>query len=367
MTIFGALSICLCGLLSAFLLLARGPLQRANRLLAGFLLLTAIDLAGWLTPLAAPGWAEWFVFRIPLSYLQMPLLYAYIGLLCFPAWRSRWNWITATLGAVASALSFLPRAVAVAGLTEKPATALDLAANDIALHLQFYFYLALMARLLIRYRRSQVTAAEHEPSLVVPWVGMLVATSLVAHSFVLAKSWAWIGGNAEAYDALQILVGVVAVGITGALTLTAMFLQPLFLGMPTPLALKRPHRASPVVTDPAALADVERFMAEQQPFLDPELTIRTLARRIGIGQRELSALFNQQLGLHFFDYVNSYRVDKAAALLAQEANRSTTVLDIAHKSGFNTKSSFNAAFSKHRGETPTQHRARMLPAAPREA
>lgn len=361
MTIIGALSVCLCGLLASFLLLVRGPLQSANRLLAGFLLLTAVDLAGWMAPLFPSAWQPFFLFRVPLGYLQMTMLYAYVGRLCFPAWRSRWNWIAGMLATIASAASFLPRATALADDVEGPGTWFDLTANDVALHLQFYVYIALMVGLLIGYRRERRTSGERETSLVVPWVGTVLGVSLFAHSLVLAKSWALIGGHVQAYATLQIVVGVVAVVIMGALTLTTMFLQALFVGMPTPpmMDTPRPSRADPVISDPAALAELRRYMTEEQPFLDPALTIRTLARRMGMGQRELSALLNQQLGLHFFDFVNGYRVDKAAALLAQEADRPTTVLDIAYQVGFNTKSSFNAAFIKLRGQTPTQHRARL--------
>ena len=362
MTIIGALSVCLSGLLASFLLLVRGPLHTANRLLAGFLLLTAIDLAGWMAPLLPPAWQPFFVFRVPLGFLQMPMLYAYVGRLCFPAWRSPWNWIAGVLATTVSAVSFLPRAVALAQHAERPGRWLDLVANDVALHLQFYVYIGLTARLLIGYRRERRAFGESGTSLVVPWVGTLLAVSLLAHSLVLAKSWAWIGGHVEAYGTLQTAVGVVAVGIMCALTLTTMFRQALFVGMPTPPVMDQSHasRADPVVADPAALAELRRYMTEEQPFLDPALTIRTLARKMGMGQRELSELLNQQLGLHFFDFVNGYRVDMAAALLAQEVHRSTTVLEIAYQVGFNTKSSFNAAFSKLRCETPTQHRAKML-------
>lgn len=359
MTILGALSVCLCILLSLFLLFIRGPLENANRWLAGFLLLTAVDLAGWMAALVPPDWHALFIVRLPLAYLQMPMLYAYAGHLCFPAWRSRWNWIGGILPAGLSALLLVPRAKTMAGFGASPTTLFDLAAHEIGLHLQFYGYVALMAALLLRYRRVQRAFGERESSLVVPWVATLLGVSLAAHSFVLVKSWAWMDGRPQIYAALDAMVGLIAVGISSALILLAMFKQSLFVGLTTPPAMDRP-RAVPAVTDPEAIATLHRYMVEQQPFLDPELTIRTLARRVGMGQRDLSELLNKQLGLHFFDYVNGFRVDRAAGLLALESNRSATVLDIAHRAGFNTKSSFNAAFSKHRGETPTRHRERML-------
>src|SRR3546814_7809640 len=92
----------------------------------------------------------------------------------------------------------------------------------------------------------------------------------------------------------------------------------MFLGVAVEPAVGRPGPVVPDVlgpTDTEAIARVESFMEEQEPFLDPSLTIRSLARRLGMGQRELSCLINQQLGVHFFDFVNRYRVEKAAAVL----------------------------------------------------
>jgi len=360
MPIIGALSACLCGLLSVFLLLAKGPLRAPNRLLAGFLFLAGIDMAGWMAPLAPPAWRDFLPFRLPLAFLQMPLLYAYMVQLCFPGARSWWNRAAAALAPSASVASLLPRAAATIGLSApRIATSADLVFNDVALHLQFYLYAALMLRLLLRYRRARRDAAGGAPSPVESWIGIMLAVSVGAHTLVVLKSWAWIGSRHQAYTSLDLVVGLVAAGVCAGLTLTAMLRQPLFVGMALPPRAPRRPRAD---RDPAAsraLSELDRYMIEQQLFLDPALTIRALARRIGMGQRELSVLLNQTLGVHFFDYVNRHRVDKAAELLADAAHRSATILEIAHLAGFNTKSSFNAAFAKHRGETPSQYRARM--------
>ena len=168
------------------------------------------------------------------------------------------------------------------------------------------------------------------------------------------------------------MVASFATVITTAFTLTALTRQHLFLGVPAgtesaadatpaptdPAVVGPPSASLPaaVSTDPVALARLEAFMAGEEPFLDPSLTIRSLARRLGWGQRELSQLLNQQLGVHFFDFINRHRVAKAAELLRDPALRDLTVLDIAHRAGFNTKSSFNTAFARHQGTTPTAYR-----------
>src|SRR3546814_7981142 len=77
LTSVGVLSTCLCILLAVFLLIANGPLKPANRFLAGFLFLTAVDMIGWAAALLPTAWRELLPYRLPFAYLQMPLLYAY--------------------------------------------------------------------------------------------------------------------------------------------------------------------------------------------------------------------------------------------------------------------------------------------------
>src|SRR3546814_8015002 len=88
LTSVGVLSTCLCILLAVFLLIANGPLKPANRFLAGFLFLTAVDMIGWAAALLPTAWREMLPYRLPFAYLKMPLLYAYAVLICFPARRS---------------------------------------------------------------------------------------------------------------------------------------------------------------------------------------------------------------------------------------------------------------------------------------
>ena len=65
----------------------------------------------------------------------------------------------------------------------------------------------------------------------------------------------------------------------------------------------------------------------------------------------MSQVINQDLGSSFYDLVNLERVRDAMASL--KASPGKTVLQIAHEVGFNSKSTFNAAFREHAGTTPT--------------
>lgn len=373
----GSLAPGLCLLLALFLLAAGGPLQRANRYLAGFLLVLAVDMAGWATDLLPASLREILIFRLPLCFLEAPLLYVYASKLCFPPRRARPHVAAALVSAAFSAISLLPRAGAwwsgaAPALDSLSSREVDLVVNAAALHVQHYVYLALMIHLLWTYRRAYRAAYSNPDGITFAWLATVVGVSLLSHIFALLKSLAWISDHATTYHALERIIAVIAALVICALTLAALLRQHLFLGV-TINASGAEDSAAPALTaereetaaeqspalNEAALAKLKAYMERERPFLDPGLTIRSLARRMDMGQRELSQLINQQLGVHFFDFVNRHRVETAAALLADPAHRDTTILDIAHRSGFNTKSSFNAAFAKHLGTTPTVLRLRQ--------
>jgi AraC-like DNA-binding protein len=104
------------------------------------------------------------------------------------------------------------------------------------------------------------------------------------------------------------------------------------------------------------LDKVKNFMAEEEPYLDASLSLHDLSRQIKIPSRELSLAINHQLNKHFFDFVNEYRIEKAKQMLTDPDKKDFTVLEILYDVGFNSKSSFNTAFKKHTGFTPTQYR-----------
>ena len=100
-------------------------------------------------------------------------------------------------------------------------------------------------------------------------------------------------------------------------------------------------------------------MAEEKPFLNPSLTIQDVSVAIEIPVRDLSLLINHKLEQHFYDFVNTYRIENAMDILKVSTKSKVTILEILYEVGFNTKSSFNTAFKKHTGNTPTSYRKQL--------
>jgi len=74
-----------------------------------------------------------------------------------------------------------------------------------------------------------------------------------------------------------------------------------------------------------------------------------LAKSLGISEDYLSRVFNRELGLTPWDYLNRYRILQAKTLLQ---NTSNSIRMIAHQVGFRDQSYFSRVFHKFTGQSP---------------
>jgi AraC-like DNA-binding protein len=95
------------------------------------------------------------------------------------------------------------------------------------------------------------------------------------------------------------------------------------------------------------------FMEREKPFLDANLTLPILASKLDCSIHFLSKVINDHFQKNFFDFVNEYRVNYFISLLQNPKNKQYTLLSLGFESGFNSKSTFNVAFKKVTGKTPT--------------
>ena len=101
-------------------------------------------------------------------------------------------------------------------------------------------------------------------------------------------------------------------------------------------------------------------MEKEQLFLDSHLSLPELATRLGCSINHLSQAINEGHGVSFFDFINRYRVQEATNILVQDERASPSILDVALAVGFNSTSTFYAAFKKSTGLTPAQYRRESL-------
>lgn len=104
------------------------------------------------------------------------------------------------------------------------------------------------------------------------------------------------------------------------------------------------------------LAKLLNVMESDKPYTDGELTIQRLADRLVIPAPHLSQMINESLNQSFSDFINTYRVEEAKRQLLDSKKKHYSILAIAEGVGFNSKSSFNAAFKKYTNRTPSEYR-----------
>lgn len=100
------------------------------------------------------------------------------------------------------------------------------------------------------------------------------------------------------------------------------------------------------------------LFSSKQLYQNPNLTIGDVAIQLGVTAKLLSQVINQTFHQHFFDFVNTYRIDKSKEMLSNPEN-SMNVQEIMYAVGFSSKSSFNTIFKRKTKKTPTQFRDSM--------
>ena len=95
-----------------------------------------------------------------------------------------------------------------------------------------------------------------------------------------------------------------------------------------------------------------QLIENEKLFLEPKLTLISLANRLEISTNHLSQIINQFEKQNFNDFINKYRVEEFINRATKDPHFS--LLALALDSGFSSKSTFNAVFKKHKGVTPSQ-------------
>jgi len=102
---------------------------------------------------------------------------------------------------------------------------------------------------------------------------------------------------------------------------------------------------------------LERAMKEDKLFLQDNLSLNKLSESISETENHISETLSQFLHTKFFQFVNGFRVEEAKKAL-EDSDK--LVISIAFDVGFNSKSTFNTAFKKVVGHSPSAYRNLLL-------
>lgn len=146
-------------------------------------------------------------------------------------------------------------------------------------------------------------------------------------------------------------------GSAGVLTLCVLIgvlvAVPAILGGPQ-TATARAEGPTPARDHDRVLFDrIEEMMANSRIFVDPNLTLARLGRRLAVPARDVSAAVNRVTGDNISRYINGHRVRHAAELLGAT---DLPVTDVMLEAGFQSKSTFNTEFRRLMEQTPSDYR-----------
>ncbi|SEL30029.1 helix-turn-helix domain-containing protein [Parapedobacter koreensis] len=107
--------------------------------------------------------------------------------------------------------------------------------------------------------------------------------------------------------------------------------------------------------DKVRIADLlSRLMEEGKLFTSGDISLAKLAAEIRSTPHVVSQVINEKFDKSFFEWIGEYRIAESKVLLKQHPNYK--IEEIADRVGYSSKSSFNTAFKKITGMTPSQYR-----------
>jgi AraC-like DNA-binding protein len=94
-------------------------------------------------------------------------------------------------------------------------------------------------------------------------------------------------------------------------------------------------------------------MENEKLYLNDSFTIEILSKHLDVSRTYISQVINEKFNMNFNKFINEFRVKEARRMLSGEESKKLTIETIASSVGFGCKSSFNTAFKKYTGVTPS--------------
>lgn len=100
-------------------------------------------------------------------------------------------------------------------------------------------------------------------------------------------------------------------------------------------------------------------LLEQNPlYLDANLSLQQVSKELNEKERSISQAINTIENRNFKDFINELRIKHAIEQLT--IYKEKAIFEIMFESGFNSKGSFNNAFKKYTGQTPSEYRNTLV-------
>nr|WP_315157438.1 helix-turn-helix domain-containing protein [uncultured Flavobacterium sp.] len=358
--------------LSLFLVTVKTQHKLSNRLFAFFLVLTAIDISINLDDLFKFSLAA-RIFISTFFFLQLPAFYLYVLSVCYSDFKLKPKHLAHTIPFLTANLILLPRFYTVNPASkikflEKSLSMPEVQFNHILVHVQIVLYIIAAFMILRKAKKIYLENYAGASMESLKWLFQFTLALSVFFSIALFKNIFKFTEQPTISESLKIGLLLFELIIIFWYLYKALNNPSLFRNIDSKLKLVEDIISEEKNSSPSAVSEKEynaellklkQYMIDENPFLNPSLTIQDISVAIDVPVRDLSLLINHKLEQHFYDFVNTYRIERAMSILKDAAKSKVTVLEILYDVGFNSKSSFNTAFKKHTGYTPTEYRKNL--------
>jgi len=356
-------------IIAILLVVEKSNSNQANRVLAVLLILSSLTLINLIIDFTGLNYINRNLFFLPLRYTLAigPLLYFYVRFSLFPSHRFKLIDAFHLVLPLAQACFYLW--LGFRGYAFKTKIWLNIIRpygewEDIAFTLGLPFYLVL-SFLLIRNYKQLNPNAKHQ----LRWMNRLLLIIIfvitvnliyeaIDYSFTLgfAPNWccpSWYFAPQMFFFGLLLFW----MAFNGYIHIRFMRLS----NAKPESKSKRKETYNLQETQITELGEkLEYLMLEEQPFLNPDLSLASLAGELAISTKALSLVINETQAKSYNDYVNHYRIEYLKQQFLNPESKSISLLELAFDAGFNSKATFNRVFKQMTGLTPSEYRKQGL-------
>ncbi len=353
-------------LFAVFLLGASSKNKLGNNILAIFLIIRAIDASSLLH----------HHFNIPIvldqfrhdlgAFLQEPLIYLFVLSIVYSDFKLRKEQLYHLTPLILSLVVWMPNLYlpnfGIGDLQINNEYYFEFRFTYILGALQKIFYIILTYWVIFSYKKLYEQNYSSTKPFNYQW--LLTMNHFFVALFVIAstKNIVKFSDMDEHLTIMRSFTILIMLFFTCWLVLKALYSPQIFKGISHTLKVVEKKMPSNLIdkefsnTTQQQILNLEAYLKKHEPFLNPDLTIGDLAAAMKMETKELSLLINKNMGQNFYNLMSYYRIEKAKNLLSNASNNHLNVLEILYGVGFNSKSSFNQAFKKSTGLTPTDYR-----------
>ncbi len=349
------------GILLTILLLSRKNNHLANRLLAAFVLLVVLDCIEPITARHAghPIVSAWILVWGGLTFLHGPLLYLYTTKLTNPDPSVKWTDSRHAIPCV----SYLAL-ITVASFFQLSA-ATEIIASVILHEIFFIVLLSYSLASLYQLKIFESLSSNDRPDIKMinlQWLKTLIRTTLLLYitSFIIAQLS--IFGSPTNLNLPNLIIQFLIIVVVYSISYKSIS-QPEIFSETSPesgldsLDSKEKYKTSRLSQENSLRIknEIQVFLETKKPYLDPTLSLEKLSDLLNISKYHISQVINTAFKMNFYDLINTYRIQEFQRLLNEPDNHHLTIMGIAQKSGFNSKTTFNLLFKKFVGQTPSAY------------